>query len=151
MNKYQLVTMKIPVELYKKSDLIIPNRTQDYIDYLERRVATTDRASLIQKELDELDTRQELLRHELELELATKEEKQNVINEYDSEMESALETIKRIAEVEGMIGEDKIEQVALWKDVSLGELKLLIPDTVEVVKFHPQYVKKENKQFMNTL
>jgi len=151
LKEYQLITMKIPYDLYKKSDLIIPNRTKDYIDYLERRVATTDRASIIQKELDDLKTRQELLEHELELELATREEREKVTSEYDSELLSAVETIKKIALAEGMVGEDKIEQVALWKDVSFAELRLMIPEDINVVKYHPRYVEKENKQFINTI
>jgi len=118
---------------------------------LERRVATTDRASIIQKELDDLKTRQELLEHELELELATREEREKVTSEYDSELLSAVETIKKVALAEGMVGEDKIEQVALWKDVSFAELRLMIPEDINVVKYHPRYVEKENKQFINTI
>lgn len=142
--EYQLVTMKIPIDLYNKSKIVIPEgtRTKDYIDYLTRRIAAVDKVSMIERELDEIKTRQEFLEHELELELGLKEEETKIVEEYDNIMESAIDTIRRIIDSEGIIGLDKIESIASLKDISFAELKMCLPGELQdkIVKYHPQVI-----------
>ena len=147
--EYQLVTMKIPIELYTKSKALIPDRTKDYIDHLNRRIATSDRASMIQRELDEIKTRQEFLEHELELELGLKEEEEKVSGEYNDIFKQAIQTIRNIINAEGCIGMDKMESIAALKDISFAELKINLPEDIleKVVNYHPQYVEKVDSQF----
>jgi len=132
--------MEIPHDLWVKSKALITNRTEDYIDYLERRLAASDRLDMLQQERDEVKARLEHLDIEIDHELNMKEELKYLEKEADEIIEDAVETITHIVMNEGVIGLDKIEQIATVKDLSFSELKNAIPEDLrdKVVNFHPQ-------------
>lgn len=134
------VHMKIPYDLYIKSKALIPNRTDDYTDYLRRRIVASDRLDMLQQERDETRARLEHLDIEIDHELNMKEELNVLEKEADEIIGDAIVTITHIVMNEGVIGLDKIEQIAAVKDLSFGELKNAIPEDLrdKVVNFHPQ-------------
>ena len=140
IDKTHDVHMKIPYDLWVKSNALIPNRTADYIDYLKRRLAASDRLDMLQQERDEVKARLEHLDIEIDHELNMKEELKYLEKEADEIIEDAVQTIAHIVMNEGVIGLDKIEQIATVKDLSFSELKNAIPLDLrdKVVNFHPQ-------------
>lgn len=142
IEKTKDVHMKIPYDLWVKSKALIHNRTEDYIDYLKRRIAASDRLDMLQQERDEVRARLEHLDIEIDHELNMKEELKCLEKEVDEIIEDAVKTITHIVMNEGVIGLDKIEQIATVKDLSFGELKNAIPLDLrdKVVNFHPQII-----------
>ena len=132
--------MEIPYDLYIKSKALIPNRTEDYVDYLQRRIAASNRLDMLQQERDEVKARLEHLDIEIDHELNMKDELKDLEKEADELIEDAIKTVTHIIMNEGVIGLDKIEQIAAVKDLSFGELKNAIPEDLrdKVVNFHPQ-------------
>jgi hypothetical protein len=140
----KLISMNIDEELYNKSRLIISNRTKDYEDYLRRRIYAGSRSEMLKMEIEEIDSRREQLMHEYDIEIGL-EEKQSEHNQlHDNEMDKAVETVVRIMTVKGVIGLDKLEDIASMQEVSVSDLKQAIPEELhdKFVKFHPQIKEK---------
>ncbi|MEN6552825.1 MAG: hypothetical protein ABFC34_08055 [Methanobacterium sp.] len=130
--KYKGIYMKIDYDLYRKSKVIIKDRTKDYEDYLQRRITVNNRAELLKLEIEELDERRKALMKEYDTEL----ELQGQINTEDKTIEDIAKTCINIIENLGYIGLDKMETIADLHDVSLAELKKTIP-----TEYHEKFVK----------
>ncbi len=139
----QLVTMLIDKELHEKSKVIIPNRTKNYEDYLRRVINAGSRLEMLRMEKENLETKLERVKYEYEIEVEL-EEKQSKYNQLKhNELDAAVETVLRIVEKTGVIGLDKLEDIAIMKNVSISELKNSIPDINDkFVSFHPQLKEK---------
>lgn len=127
--KKRLVTMKIDEELYLKSKAIIPDRTKDYVNYLKRRIST-NRAELLKKEIDDLDTKREALMREYDRELELQETTEH------RPLKDLVTTVEKIINHRGFIGENEIENLAYMNGYEFAELKAAIPP-----ELHKKFVK----------
>lgn len=137
--KTKPVFMKIDEQLFIKSRPLIPNRTEDYEDYLRRKIAGQNRAEIIQMEIDRLDLQRAQLMKEYDIEIGLQDE-QTVEERTESEqLLMALQTVTRVVDIQGVIGLDKIEDIANLHEVSFYELKNNLPAAIkeQVVKTHP--------------
>ena len=66
-NPTKVVSMAIDAELYEQSKIIIPNRTQDYEDYLHRKIDAGNSLELLKMEISELDEKREILKREYDI------------------------------------------------------------------------------------
>ena len=83
--------MLVDEELLLKTKAIIPNRTQDYEDYMRRRILASNRAELLKMEIDDIDARREHLMNEYDIEIGLIEkQKQNERTKQD-DVNAALE------------------------------------------------------------
>lgn len=120
--------MRIDEQLYIKSRAMIPNRTEDYEDYLRRRLGANNRLEMLEKE------RTETINHLNHIEKEIHEEREFVQNiektemEYEQMMEKAVDTLTNIYENHGFIGSDNLESIATFNEISLGELKNRLPE-----------------------
>lgn len=140
----KFISMAIDMELYKKSKVIISNRTKDYEDYLRRRIYAGSRSEMLKMEIEDLDARREHAMNEYDIEVGLQEKQSEHNQLQENELDAAVETVIRIMEATGVIGLDKLEDIANIKKVSVGELKKAIPDKLQdkFVTFHPQFKEK---------
>jgi len=134
------VHMKIDSELFRKSKAIIPDRTADYEDYLRRRIHAKDRAELLRMEIEELESKKKTLMEEYDIETKIKENALEIDQEIDNEVQACVETVLKIIENEGCIGLDRLEDLAAFRDVSVAQVKIMIPDKFQekIVRYHLQ-------------
>jgi len=134
------VYMKIDAELFRKSKKIIHDRTADYEDYLRRRIHVKDRADLLRIEIEELESRKRVLMDEYDIETKIKENAPAIDQEIDNEVSACVETALKIIENEGNIGLDRLQDLADFREVSLAQVKAMMPDEVKdkIVKYHLQ-------------
>lgn len=134
------VHMKIDERLYSKSKTLIPNRTKDYEDYLRRMIASNNRLEMLQKEQEELQNRMGYLDKEIDLEMDIKDKMKELENEAEDIINQALKTVINIIHNEGVIGLDRLEEIANYKRVSSAELRSRIPKELgdRIVNYHPK-------------
>ena len=102
--------MAIDAELYEQSKIIIPNRTQDYEDYLHRKINAGNSLEFLKIEIGELDKKREILKREYEI-------KQGLLkisndNMLEVNMDQAVKTVTNIIINENSIGLNRLREVA---------------------------------------
>lgn len=127
----QLITMQIDKELYMKSKNIIPNRTQDYEDYLRRRLSSKNRLEMLRKEREQLIDRVQELDLEIENEILFRRDLDLVEMEYEEVMDKAMKILNRMFKNHGKIGLNNIENVAVMNDLDYSDLKSRLPAEIK--------------------
>lgn len=138
--EYVGVYMKIDPELHRKSKAIVGDRTADYEDYLRRKIGATDRAELLKMEIEELESKKESLMKEYDIETKIQENAEEIDQAIDNQVQSCVDTVLKIIKNEGSIGLDKLQELADFRDVSVAQVKAMLPEKAKksIVKHHLQ-------------
>ncbi|MEN6592767.1 MAG: hypothetical protein ABFC12_05960 [Methanobacterium sp.] len=132
--------MKIDADLFRKSKAIIPDRTADYEDYLRRRIHAKDRAELLRMEIEELESKKKELMDEYDIETKIKENAPEIDQEIDNEIMACVNTAMKIINNEGCIGMDRLQELAEFREVSVAQVKAMMPGAAKdkIVRYHLQ-------------
>jgi hypothetical protein len=125
------VNMFIQRDLYVKSKYIIPNRTEDYENYLRRRLASKNRMDMLEQERTELLEQLNVVEAEIKQEREFNSDEERIKIEYDIMVGKAVDTLTRIYEKHGFIGANNIEAIATMNEISIGELKNQLPSEIK--------------------
>lgn len=132
--------MKIDADLFRKSKAIIPDRTADYEDYLRRRIHAKDRAELLRMEIEDLESKKKELMDEYDIEIKIKENAPEIDQEIDNEIVACVNTAMKIIDNEGCIGMDRLQELAEFREVSVAQVKAMMPEDAKdkIVRYHLQ-------------
>ena len=141
-NPTKTVSMSIDVELYEQSKILIPNRTQDYEDYLHRKIQAGNSLEFLKMEIEELDKKRENLKREYNI-------KQGLLkisndNMLEATIDQAVKTVTNIILNENSIGINRLKEVADINNVIMVDLKKALPEELQskIVKYHPVITRK---------
>ena len=134
----KVVSMKIDLDLYEKSKLLIPNRTKDYVEYLHRRIRAGSSSELIKMEIEDLDRKREELKMQYEFKVAL--EKGSDSNILNRDITKAIETVTNIINNSGSIGIKKLTEIAEINNIIVRDLKEALPENLQdkITKYHPE-------------
>ena len=141
-NPTKTVSMSIDVELYEQSKILIPNRTQDYEEYLHRKIQAGNSLEFLKMEIEELDKKRENLKREYNI-------KQGLLkisndNMLEVNIDQAVKTVTNIILNENSIGINRLKEVADINNVIMVDLKKALPEELQtkIVKYHPVITRK---------
>ncbi|EKF86849.1 hypothetical protein [Methanobacterium formicicum] len=140
------ICMRIDRRLFDLSKLIISNRTKDYENYLQRKLMVRDKSAFLRDEIEKHESIIGELEVEYNIEIELQKEEEEKIRKDGTILDSCIGTVMKIIDNEGIIGLDRLEEIANFKGISVSELKKAMPEEYKskFVNFHPQY-KDKNK------
>ena len=121
----------------QQSKIIIPNRTQDYEDYLHRKIDAGNSLKLLKMEISELDEKREILKREYDIKQGLLEISND--NLLTVNMDQAVKTVINIIENENSIGINRLREVADINNTIPSDFKKALPKELQskIVKYHP--------------
>ena len=136
-NPTKVVSMAIDAELYEQSKIIIPNRTQDYEDYLHRKIHAGNSLEFLKIEIGELDKKREILKREYDIKRGLLKISND--NMLEVNMDQAVKTVTNIIVNEHSIGFNRLREVAEINNIIPGDLKKALSEDLQskIVKYHP--------------